>query len=423
MTSAEPPAQRRFGRPTLGPVTRRGRRLLRSRGVAGVVRRAEAGVDAVRNRGGASAAPRGVVFTGSVWTGGAAQPFPGVIVVDGSGRVVRCGPADAIAVPPDLPAFGGDGHWIGPGVIDAHVHLAFGGLEDSLAAGVVGVRDLGAPAGSAHTWRTGHRRPAPGRPFIATSGPVLTAPQGYPSASWGSAGFARFVSSPADARIAVQNLAADGADLIKLALEPRHGWTVPGPAVVRAVVDAAHASGLAVVAHALTAAMVARAVDAGVDELAHTPTERLDDELVARLAAAGMSVTSTLQTFFAEGVGRDAAANATALVQAGVPLRYGTDLGNTGTRAGVDPRELDRLADAGLGRLGALRAATTGSAQAAGMRRRTGLIRVGEWAALVVLPGDPLSEPGAWRTPVVVLADGRLARSPAAPHPAAPHAT
>ncbi len=73
---------------------------------------------------------------------------------------------------------------------------------------------------------------------------------------------------------------------------------------------------------------------------------------------------STLQTFFSAGVGRVAAENAADLHAAGVPLRYGTDLGNDGTRPGVDPRELDRLADAGMGRLGALRAATEFGARA-----------------------------------------------------------
>ena len=180
------------------------------------------------------------------------------------------------------------------------------------------------------------------------------------------------------------------------------------PETVRAAVDTAHAAGLGVVAHALSAEMVLRAVSAGVDELAHMPTERLDGELIELLATRRIAVVSTLQTFFSEGAGRAAGANAADLVAAGVVLRYGTDLGNAGTRPGVDPRELDRLADAGLGRLGALRAATRDSAQAPGMRRRTGLLRVGEPAALVLLPADPLSEPGAWRAPSAVVADGRL---------------
>ena len=85
-----------------------------------------------------------------------------------------------------------------------------------------------------------------------------------------------------------------------------------------------------------------------------------------------MRVTSTLQAFFSQGFGRDAAANAADLVAAGVPLLYGTGSGRSATAPAVDPRELDRLANTGLGRLGALRAATESSAGAAGMRRRTG---------------------------------------------------
>jgi imidazolonepropionase-like amidohydrolase len=95
-----------------------------------------------------------------------------------------------------------------------------------------------------------------------------------------------------------------------------------------------------------------------------------------------------------------------------VPLLYGTDLGNAGTLPGVDPRELDRLGCAGLGRLGALRAATEGSARAVGVRGRTGRIVTGEAAALVLLAADPLVEPGAWRAPCLVIADGRLAGRP-----------
>ena len=365
----------------------------------------------VRNRGGARSSPRGIVFLGTVWTGGTAEPFDGIVIVDGHGLIAACGPRRAIDLPLDLPTQGTAESWVGPGVCDAHVHLAFGGLDESLAAGLVAVRDLGAPPNRAASWRSGHRRPVRGHPFVAAAGPVLTATGGYPSQSWGAGGFAVFADTPADARHAVRDLAVRGADVIKIALEPGRGWPVMDPATVRAAVDTAHAAGLGVVAHALTVETVLRAVAAGVDELAHTPTERLDPGLVERIAERGVTVVSTLQTFFSEGRGRDAAANAVDLVEAGVVLRYGTDLGNAGTRPGVDPRELDRLADTGLGRLGALRAATQHSALAPGMRGRTGLLRVGEPAALVLLPADPLSEPGAWRAPIAVLADARLIRA------------
>jgi imidazolonepropionase-like amidohydrolase len=161
--------------------------------------------------------------------------------------------------------------------------------------------------------------------------------------------------------------------------------------------------------------MVTRALDAGVDELCHTPTERLSDALVERVADTGIPVVSTLQTFFSEGRGMSAGRNAANLHRAGVRLLYGTDFGNAGTRPGIDPRELDRLADAGLGRLGALRAATEGSARAYGVRGRTGRLTVGEPAALVMLAGDPLVEPGAWRSPRLVIADGRIVQGAETP--------
>ena len=352
---------------------------------------------------------RGVALRGTVWPGGDATPFDGVVVIAPDGTIAELAPAGALRLPADLPVLGGPRCWIGPGAVDAHVHLAFGSRSDELRGGLVGVRDLGAPPSDARRWRTTGRPPA-GSPSVAVAGPVITAPGGYPSRSWGADGFAAFADSPEWAKVVVRGLAADGIDLVKIALEPGAGWPVPSPAAVRALVEAAHGAGLRVTAHALTGEMVARALEAGVDELCHTPTERLSDDLIERIAVAGVPVVSTLQTFFSAGQGADAARNAAALHRSGVRLLYGTDLGNTGTRVGVDPRELDRLADTGLGRLGALRAATEGSAGAYGVRGRTGRLTVGEPAALVLLSADPLVDPIAWCAPLAVVADGRLVR-------------
>ena len=356
----------------------------------------------------------GVALRGMVWPGGDEDPYDGVVLVGADGRIARIGPTWAVPIPVGVRVIGAAHTWVGPGLIDAHVHLAFGAASEALAGGVVGVRDLGAPRVDALRQRTGHRRPPPGSPYVGVAGPILTAAGGYPSRSWGKAGFAGFLASPAQARIVVRGLAGDGVDVVKVAVErgPDGAWPVPSTAVLRAVVDAAHGAGLKVVAHALTAEAVGRVLDAEVDELAHTPAERLPEALVDRVAAAGVPVVSTLQTFFSGGGGRAAAANAAALHRAGVRLVYGTDLGNSGTRTGVDPRELDRLADAGLGRLGALRAATVGSAGVAGVRLRTGLLRLGEPADAVLLAGDPLVEPGVWRRPRAVVCDGRLVEPP-----------
>jgi imidazolonepropionase-like amidohydrolase len=342
---------------------------------------------------------RGVALTGTVWTGHGA-PFAGVVIVGPDGRVAALG--RDLHIPEGCRLLRGG--WVGPGVVDAHVHLAFGGPDAELAGGLVAVRALGAPPVDARRWR------GIGAPAVGVCGPVLTADGGYPSTSWGAAGFAAFLGEPRQIAAVVRDLAADGVDLLKVALEPSGGLPVPSPAQLRALVDAAHSSGLLVTAHALELAMVQRALDGGVDELAHTPVEVLPPALVDRIADAGIPVVSTLQTFYAGGEGRGPGINAANLHAAGVPLLYGTDLGNAGTRPGVDPRELDRLADAGLGRAGALVAATAGSARAAGLAGRAGdgTVTVGAEARLVLLDHDPLIEPAAWRSPLAVLADGRL---------------
>ncbi|HEX4728802.1 MAG TPA: hypothetical protein VH298_13450, partial [Jatrophihabitans sp.] len=145
---------------------------------------------------------RGVAFAGTVWLGGDTEPTPGVLVVDGAGRMVdfRAAstglpailqglPAIVQGLPADLPVLGGPGHWVVPGLVDAHVHLGFDptAIPDPYGrftvsgerTGLVGVRDLGAPMAWATQWRTGHRPARPGSPFVAVTGPILTAAGGY----------------------------------------------------------------------------------------------------------------------------------------------------------------------------------------------------------------------------------------------------
>lgn len=322
----------------------------------------------------------GICLRGPLWLDPATSYADGRVRVDAAGIVTAAGPAS------DVDPAGAEEvavRWVGPGLVDAHVHLGFGDPDHVLRHGVVAVRDLGAPPAEAARYR---RLAAP---RVEVAGPLLTAPGGYPSRSWGSGGYAAFVDDPEQAERLVAGLATL-VDVIKVALEP-NGGPVPSAEVVTTVVQVAHDNGREVTCHALTVAMVERALDAGVDELAHTPTDPLPDELVGRLAADRVRVISTLQTFVAGGLGDAALDNARRLVAAGVDLRYGTDLGNAGTRPGADPREL-RLLDreVGLGPAGALAAATRP-------------IVVGEPAAVVGLSGDPLTDPEHHRDADVVV--------------------
>lgn len=323
-----------------------------------------------------------------------------VVVIDANGAVAAYGPAAHVHLPEDVPAI--EGGWVGPGVADAHAHLAFGTADAMLAGGVLAVRDLGAPLDDALAVRDPH-----GLPSVVVSGPILTAPGGYPSRSWGARGFARFLGSPAEARRAVLSLDDAGVDVVKVALEPAGGLPVPSADIVRAVVDTAHDNGLTVTCHARTAEMVARALDAGVDELAHMPTERLPTHLVAQLALDDVVVVSTMHALIADGdaeVADAVRANARALVGSGVRIVYGTDFGNTGITPGVDTEELTLLAEAGLGPEGALRAAVETPEVLAGLNgAHRSRVEVGARPRLMVLAGDPLAEPKHWNAPVAAV--------------------
>jgi imidazolonepropionase-like amidohydrolase len=348
---------------------------------------------------------RGVLVRGHVWPGDG-PAYDGWLAVGADGLIAATGLGEPEPVS-DLPLLGGSGCWVLPGIVDAHVHLVFGdfaGEDDVLAGGVVAVRDLGAPPADAWRWR------ASAGLVVAAAGPLLTAPGGYPSSTWGADGFAQFVPDAAAATTAVAELVAAGADLIKLALEPAGDQLVVSLETARAIVGAAHAHGLAVTCHALRTRMVERALDAGVDELCHTPVEPLPAALVERITAAGIPVVSTLQTFVDSNTGEAAVANARALHTAGVPLVYGTDLGNAGTRPGVEPRELAQLVAAGMTPTEALRSATRGDV--AGLRGRvSGSLRVGEPARLLVVDWDPLADFAYLRQPLAVVVGTRLTLS------------
>ena len=272
-----------------------------------------------------------------------------------------------------------------PGLVDAHVHLSFSTARAVFRGGITSVLDLGEPLAYAFADH------APLR--FQAAGPFITAPGGYPTRSWGANGYGLEVASAADAREAVAMLADRGAAMIKVAIEPGQG-PVLDAATLDAVVSAAHARSLKVAAHALGAAPVRAALEAGVDVLAHTPVERLPDALVKEAGARGVTVISTVRAF---GGNASTRANLAALAAAGCPVAYGTDLGNDGIAPGIDTGEIEILEEALGGRERALAAATSVAGALAGS---SGRMSVGSPADLVWYPR--LDSPGDLRRDIQV---------------------
>ncbi len=284
----------------------------------------------------------------------------------------------------------GGGAYVVPAAIDAHVHLAYLPIAEAHAAGgIAGAVDLASPI-SFLSEDAGPLR-------LRRSGPMVTAPGGYPTQSWGADGYGLPCEDPGSCRDAVERLADAGADPIKI---PITAGPTLDDASLRAAVDAAHARGMRVATHALDEAAVRRGTAAGADILAHTPTAPLSDETVASLS--DKTVISTLAAF---GASEAAVDNLARLHGAGATVVYGTDLGNTHT-AGIDRRELLLLVAAGLDEPAILDAITRVPATVFGFDA-LGTLEPGKAASFLLLDDDPLTNVLTLATPRQVYLDGR----------------
>jgi imidazolonepropionase-like amidohydrolase len=307
----------------------------------------------------------------------AGGPEPRGAVAIERGRI-----AQVAAQPPARAAsFDARGLLLLPAFADAHVHLSVAGDlravgETLLASGVATVLDLGEPE------RLLGEILALAPLQVGFAGPLLTAPGGYPTQSWGASGYGLEVGTVEEARAAVVRLAGRGAGIVKLAFDARH--PVLDVDVARAAADEAHRHGLLVAAHALTARLVGLAIEAGADVLAHAPIGPLPEELIRQIGARRLRVISTLHAWRGEGVD-----NLRRLQAAGARVVYGTDLGNEGTSPGIDEEEISLLAAAGLSPAGIVAASVEG-AQLAGFAAK---IAPGARADLVLVPDEALVEP------------------------------
>lgn len=308
-------------------------------------------------------------------------------------RVAPAGAAGAAGERAD-----GAGATLLPGLIDAHVHFSSPEQLVRLARwGVTTALDMG-------TWPPAfvqELRSAADGCDIRSCGAPLAGPAGTHSHI---PGFPpeNLVADAEQARAGVAARVGEGADHIKLIFErPGSGGLDLDSAT--AAIEAAHAAGLRVIAHASHTEAVRLAVRAGADVLTHAP---LDDDLdagtVRAVVDAGRVVVPTLtmmggaaSNLGAPGLSYDhARGTVEALHRAGAPIVAGTDANDApGVPAAVPHGsslhdELDLLVEAGLSPVEALRSATGGAAAAFGLGDRGG-IRPGLRADLLLVDGAP----------------------------------
>lgn len=332
-----------------------------------------------------------------------------------------------------------------PGLVDAHVHLVWSGgtdpvglvdregeqltllraaghAQDQLRAGVTTVRDLGSSWNIAiHVARAIDRGAIEG-PTVIASGRTVIMTGGH-DPFWGLP-----CDGPDEVVKGVRTQVAAGAGVIKTAATGGVYGQAEGEDVgaaeltyeeLRALTGEAHRRGRKVAVHALGTEGIRDAVAAGVDTVEHGVflTEDIVEDMVRRgtvlcpTVAVYRRIADGLAPDYATAKAREVVAAHRASValarDAGVPIIAGTDAGAPGMPHPSLLDEVDALRELGLTPLEALRAATSGAADAIGTPR-AGRVAVGAPADLVVLDGDPLSDPGLLRHPWAVVRHAAL---------------
>jgi imidazolonepropionase-like amidohydrolase len=371
----------------------------------------------------------------------------GINLLIENGRIAWVSPEESD--PGDAEVLDGGGATIVPAFVDAHSHLTMPGgshwiergsdppaqlrevarrnASRLVQAGILWARDVGSPAGAdGHAVSLQVRQEMAGRigaPYIRVAGTWI-ATDGYLPMTVS-------VKDGDGLRAAALAQLDSGTDFVKIMLDPpdRSGncpFTVDD---VRKAVEAVHGRGRRITAHAtiLDGARVGAA--AGVDSIEHGM--ELDDAIAATMRANNVALVSTLSVLASwatferttridrfvgeEGLRRLAArregafAAIKAAQRAGVRIAAGSDFGGGSVRAGHLAWEVEQLVEAGLQPHEALAAVSWRGGELLGIEH-AGRIRPGDPADLVLVHGDPLTDPRAlWRVWAVFQGGERVA--------------
>lgn len=176
-------------------------------------------------------------------------------------RIVDVGPASRRRYPAGTALVDAAGKFLIPGLWDMHVHVTWGGMASwsfplLVAHGVTGVREMGADVDSLLYWRGRTARGEIVGPRIVGTGPLLDGvPPARPEVSL-------VVRTAAEARHAVDSLAARGVDFIKV-------YEMLQRDVFLAIMNGARRIGLPVSGHVPLTVDAGEASDLGMRSLEH----------------------------------------------------------------------------------------------------------------------------------------------------------
>jgi imidazolonepropionase-like amidohydrolase len=346
---------------------------------------------AARIGGQAPPSSRVTVFQGArVLTGDGRTIENASFVVDGN-RFTRVGTAAAVTVPAGAARVTLAGKTVMPAIIDTHTHLSrtremlIADLQQRAYYGVGAALSLGQDPGDlpfqirteSETMRDAAR--------FRTAGRGITMPEP------GRTDIPYWITTEAEGRKAVRELAAQRVDIVKIWVDDRDGmYKKLPPELYGPIIDEAHKNGLRVTAHIFNLADAKSLLRAGIDAFAHGVRDKdVDDEFIAMIKQRRQVVLvpnlpardgATAQAYALQ------ARNLARLAKEGMTIALGTD-GNT--PAGPHG-EMEDMVAAGMTPTQVLISATKNGADF--LRINAGTIAQGKSADFLVLDANPLDD-------------------------------
>ncbi|HEX6861958.1 MAG TPA: hypothetical protein VF414_04030, partial [Thermoanaerobaculia bacterium] len=258
--------------------------------------------------------------------GTGSAPVADAVVILRDGRIDCAGPRSSCPLPEGIDTADLRGHWITPGLVDAHVHFSQTGWADGrpdsldvrdrypyekvaadleahperfgrslLCSGVTAAFDVGG-----YPWTidlAGRFEPRSDVPRVSAAGPLLSTLDFWLNLP-GERQFA-YVADPESARTAVRYLAAQGSDAVKVwFIRTQERSLADMAAAVRAGSEEAGKLGLPLIVHATGLIEAKEALRAGAKLLVHSVEDQaVDQEFLDLARKAGTVYCPTLTVY------------------------------------------------------------------------------------------------------------------------------